>query len=63
MTKKNDENFESSAKCWISDNSFVEDDVKVRDHCHVTGKYRSVAHRDFNISGSLNYKFLLYFTI
>ena len=37
MTKKGDEKF---AKCWIHDNAFVKDDVKVRNHCHVTGKYR-----------------------
>ena len=28
MTKEDDENFESSTKCWICDNIFVEDDVK-----------------------------------
>ena len=55
MTKKDEENFESSLKCWICDNTFVEGDVKVRDHCHVTGKYRGAAHRDCNISSSRNY--------
>ena len=37
MTKEGDEKF---AKCWIYDNTFVKDDVKVRNHSHVTGKYR-----------------------
>ena len=36
MTKEGDEKF---AKCWIYDNTFVKDDVKVRNHSHVTGKY------------------------
>ena len=38
MTKEDDEDFESSTKCWIFDNAFVDDDIKVRDHCHITGK-------------------------
>ena len=56
MTKEDDENFESSVKCWICDNSFAEGDVKVRDHCRVTGKYGGAARRDCNINVSLNYK-------
>ena len=40
----------------ICDNSYVDDDVKVRVHCHVTGKYRGSAHRDCNINGKLNHK-------
>ena len=38
MTKEGDENFESSTKCWICNNTVVENDVKVRHCCHVTGK-------------------------
>ena len=34
MTTEDYENFESSRKHWICDNTFVKD-VKVRDHCHV----------------------------
>ena len=45
MTIKYDEDFENSAKCWIFDNAYVECDVKVRDHCHVTVKYRGSARR------------------
>ena len=29
----------NSTKCWICDNDYVDNDVKVRDHCHITGKY------------------------
>ena len=43
-----------STKCQICDNTFVEDDAKVRYLCHVTGKYRCAAHRDCNINVSLN---------
>ena len=61
MTKEDNENFESSTKCWICDNSFVESDVKVRDHCCVTGKYRGAAHVDCKSVEST--KFLPCFTI
>ena len=33
----------------------------MRDHCHITGKYSSTAHRDCNINIKLNHKILLYF--
>ena len=26
----------NSIKCWISDNDYVDNDVKVTDHCHIT---------------------------
>ena len=34
-------------KCWICD-EYIEGDIKVRDHCHFTGKYRGSALRDCN---------------
>ena len=53
---KDNEDFDDSTKCWICDNDFIDIDVKVRDHCHITGKYRGSAHRDCNINVKLNYK-------
>ena len=41
---------------WIWGNVYVEGDVKVRDHCHITGKYRGPAHRDCNIKVKFNHK-------
>ena len=38
MTIEDNEDFQNSTKCWICDNSYVDTDVKVRDHCHITGK-------------------------
>ena len=43
MTKYNSENFENSSKCWICDNDYNDGDVKVRDHCHISEKYRGSA--------------------
>ena len=36
MAKEDSEEFENSTKCLICDNAFVDGDVKVRDHCHIT---------------------------
>ena len=55
MTKIDHEDFGNSNKCWICDNDYVNNDIKVRDHCHMTGKYRGSAHRDCNINVKLNH--------
>ena len=56
MTKKDNKDFKNSAKCWICDNIYVDGGVKVRDHSHITGKYRGSAHGDSNIKVKLNHK-------
>ena len=61
IAKKDDEDFESSIKCWICDNGYVDGNVKVRDHCHIIGKYRGSAHRDCNIKVKLNHKIPMVF--
>ena len=38
MTKEGNENFKSSTKCRIYDKDYVDNDVKVRGHCHIFGK-------------------------
>ena len=55
MAKKDNENFKNSTKYWICDNTYIDGDIKVRDHCHITGKYRGSAHRDCNINVRLNH--------
>ena len=49
MTKEDSEYFKNSTKCWICGDAYTDIDVKVRDHCHNTGKYRGSVHRDCNI--------------
>ena len=56
MTKEDNEDFKNSTKCWICDNDYIDSDVKVRDHCHISIKYRGFAHTDSNISLKLNHK-------
>ena len=36
MTKEGNEDFQNSTKCSVCDNDYIDTDVKVRDHCHIT---------------------------
>ena len=56
MTKKDNEDFENSTKCWICGNDYIYGDVKVRAHCHITGEHRCSAHRDCSINFKVNHK-------
>ena len=57
ITKKDHEDFENPTKCSICDNDYIYlSDVKVKDHCQITGKYRGSAHRDCYINVKLNHK-------
>ena len=40
----------------IYSNVYADSPVKVRDHCHINGKYRVSAHWDCNINVKLNHK-------
>ncbi|KAK5648360.1 hypothetical protein RI129_003252 [Pyrocoelia pectoralis] len=42
--------FENAVVYHICRKPFTEDDVKVKDHDHLTGKYRSAAHRGCNLN-------------
>ena len=55
ITKKDNENLKNSAKYWICGNDYVDNDVKVRDQCHTTEKYKGSTHRDCNINLKLNH--------
>ena len=39
MSKKENEVFKNSTKCLICDKDYVHNGVKVKDQCHITGKY------------------------
>ena len=49
MTEENKLDFESANHCHICKNRYSEEDIRVRDHCHITGKYRGSAHQDCNL--------------
>ena len=49
MTEKEEHLFQQSNRCWICKKVIDNDEKKVRDHCHMTGKFRGAAHQDRNI--------------
>ena len=49
MSEEEEEQFQSSNICWICEKPIDDDDEKVRDHCHVTGKFRGAAHWSCNL--------------
>ena len=49
MTKYDEEEFQKAKACHICDKQYTDDDIRVRDHCHITGKYRGSAHQDCNL--------------
>ena len=50
MSKEEEEQFRLSNTCWICEKFIDDDDEKVRDHCHITGKFRGAAHWSCNIN-------------
>ena len=61
MTEEEEHLFQESNNCWICKKLIDNDDEKVRDHCHVTGKFRGAAHWDCNINFQLTKKFPVIF--
>ena len=55
MSEK-EEQFQSSNTSWICEILIDNDDEKVRDHCHLTGKFRGAAHWICNINLQLTKK-------
>ena len=48
MTAEENEEFERSNICWICGKLIEIGDNKVKDHCHITGKYRGSCHWSYN---------------
>ena len=44
ITKNDDINFKNADRCYICNKKYSEKDIGVRDHCHITGKYRGSVH-------------------
>ena len=49
MSAEENERFQMTNVCWICSGLIKNTDNKVRDHCHITRKYRGVAHYSCNI--------------
>ena len=54
ITDNDELSFKLEQKCHICEESYKDKEVRVRDHCHITGKYRGSAHQDCNLKLRLN---------
>ena len=61
MTKEDNEDFKNYTKCWICDNDYIDNDVKLKGYCHITRKYGGSTHGDCNINNKLNPKISILF--
>lgn len=50
FTKEDENSFLKQKECFICNKFFAANDLKVRDHCHLTGKYRGAAHQSCNLN-------------
>lgn len=48
FNRKDTENFNNADKYHICDKKYKEKDIRVRDRCHITAKYRGSAHKGCN---------------
>ena len=55
MNEEEEHLFQSNS-CWICKELINNDEEKVRDHCHITGKFKGVAHWSCNINFQLTKK-------
>ena len=56
MTEENEQEFKKATTCHICDKKYTEKDTRVRDHCHITGKFRGSAHQECNLKLRINPK-------
>ena len=56
MSMEEEEVFQKPNKCWICGKLFELIDEKVRDHCHISGKFREAAHFSCNANFKISKK-------
>ena len=49
MTEVDEQHFKTMDGCHICGEKYINKDVRVRDHCHITGKVRGSAHQECNL--------------
>ena len=49
MTEVDERHFKTMDWCHICGEKYTDKDVRVRDHCHITGKFRGSAHQECNL--------------
>ena len=56
MTDEERELFKAAEECHICGKKYLDTEVRVRDHCHITGKFRGSAHQDCNLKLTISPK-------
>ena len=56
MSEEEEHLFQQSNSCWICEKLIDHENEKVKDHCHVTGKFRGSAHWSCNLNFQLTKK-------
>ena len=49
MTEVDEQHFKTMDGCHICGEKYTDKDVRVRDHCHITGKFRGSSHQECNL--------------
>ena len=49
MTEVDEQHFKTMDGCHICGDKYTDKDVHIRDHCHITGKFRGSAHQECNL--------------
>ena len=49
MTEVDEQHFKTINRCHICGERYTDKDVHVRDHCHITEKFRGSAHQECNL--------------
>ena len=49
MTEVDEQHFKTMNGCHISGEKYTEKDVRIRDHCHITRKFRGSTHQECNL--------------
>ena len=49
MTEVDEQCFKTMDGCHICGGKYTDKDVRIRDHCHITGKFRGSAHQECNL--------------
>ena len=60
ISEKEKNDFKNAKSCHICNKEYKKGNAPVRDHCHVTGKYREFAHADC-LSNRLTHKIYVIF--
>ena len=56
MSDEDQQHFQATKECHICNQTYTNKDIRVRDHCHITGNYRGSAHQDCNLKLTISPK-------